>query len=102
MADEPMPLFDGAPGRPAVRRALAGRGRPPGMKNRNSTVKRRLAELETPAIIVRVCQAAKGGGMKAAEIILKRTWPEPRSAPVRVDIASSALGRCWRQFGPAS
>jgi hypothetical protein len=45
--------------------------------------------LETPAIIARVCLEAKNGDIKAAEIILQRTWPEPRSSPISIGLRNT-------------
>ncbi|MBS0642366.1 MAG: hypothetical protein JSS43_21085 [Proteobacteria bacterium] len=46
----------------------------------------RIGEANAQDIIDRVVQDAKGGDMRAAEIILRRAWPERKGRAVTIDL----------------
>ena len=60
------------------------RGRPNGSRNRASLLLDRLAESDAEAILQTVLDAARGGDLKAAEIVLSRVWPARKGRPVRL------------------
>ena len=73
-------------GRPFEKGNTAGRGRPEGSRNRATLLLDQLADAEAEAIQKQVIEAAKGGDLKAAELILARIWPPRRGRPVRLDL----------------
>lgn len=46
----------------------------------------RVAQAEAIPLLRRVIEAAKGGDMLAARIVLDRIWPKPRTAPISLDM----------------
>jgi hypothetical protein len=83
-----------AEGRDAAGRFDAGNfGRPKGAKGRRPTLQRALDDLvanDAEGIIRIVVGTAKAGDMRAAEIILKRLWPEPRGRLLNADMPEFA------------
>jgi len=69
-----------APGNPG------GPGRPQGSRNAASLMLDRLADGEAQAILADVMAKAKGGDLKAAEMILARVWPQRKGRPVALSI----------------
>src|SRR5262245_22940203 len=73
--DRPTPrMFEvGGPGGP---------GRPAGSRNAATLALDKLAEGDAEAVLKQVMDAAKGGDMRAAEIVLARIWPVKKGRPV--------------------
>lgn len=61
-------------------------GRRQGSRNTATIILDAMADGEAAAVLGRVLTAAKGGDLKAAEIILARIWPAKRGRPVRLDL----------------
>jgi hypothetical protein len=59
-----------------------GPGRPAGSRNAATLLLDQLAEGEAEAVLKQVVEAAKGGDMRAAEMILARIWPVKKGRPV--------------------
>lgn len=71
-------------------RTFPGRGRQPGSKNKASEVVWRMARAATPAIMNRMIERAQKLAddidFKCAQVILGRTWPRQRGAPIQINI----------------
>ena len=69
-------------------------GRRPGSRNRASQILDALAEGEAEAVLEAMVRRAKGGDLKAAEIVLARAWPVRKGRPVALDLpaVSTASG----------
>ena len=65
-----------------------GPGRPVGSRNRATLALDALAEGEGETILRQVMEAAKGGDMRAAEIILGRIWPARKGRLVSLKLPS--------------
>jgi len=63
-------------------------GRPAGSRNTATLILDAMADGEAEKVLRRVLAAAKGGDLKAAEIILSRIWPAKKGRPVRLEIPS--------------
>jgi hypothetical protein len=63
-----------------------GPGRPAGSRNRATLALDTLAESEAHAILQDVMKAAKGGDLRAAEILLARIWPVRKGRPVTLNL----------------
>ena len=63
-----------------------GPGRPQGSRNTASLVLDSLADGEAEAIFAQVVASARGGDMKAADMILSRAWPQRKGRPVAFSI----------------
>jgi hypothetical protein len=61
-------------------------GRPAGSRNKATLLLDKLADDEAETIQRQVIEAAKGGDLKAAEIILARIWPLRRGRPVCLEL----------------
>lgn len=61
-------------------------GRPRGAHNKNAAWLEKLAEGDTDEVIEVVRDRAKAGDMRAAAIMLRRTWPQRRGRTVRLDL----------------
>jgi hypothetical protein len=59
-----------------------GPGRPAGSRNAATLLLDKLAEGDAEAILKQVTDAAKGGDMRAAEIVLARIWPVRKGRPI--------------------
>jgi hypothetical protein len=81
-------------GRPFQNGNTAGRGRPEGSRNKATLLLDRLADDEAEAIQRQVIEAAKGGDLKAAELILARIWPprRGRARPARAGTGPDSSG----------
>jgi hypothetical protein len=65
-----------------------GPGRPRGSRNKSTAWFDELGEEVTEEVIRKVKAKAQGGNMRAASIMLARTWPHRRGRPVRLDLPS--------------
>ncbi|HMF19639.1 MAG TPA: DUF5681 domain-containing protein, partial [Gemmataceae bacterium] len=65
-----------------------GPGRPQGSRNKASLLLDELADGEASFILTQVMEAAKGGDMRAAEIILARIWPVKKGRPISLQLPS--------------
>ena len=63
-----------------------GPGRPQGSRNTASLVLDQLADGEAEGIFAQVVASARGGDMKAADIILSRVWPHRKGRPVAFSV----------------
>ena len=63
-----------------------GPGRPQGSRNSASLVLDQLADGEAEGIFAQVVASARGGDMKAADIILSRAWPQRKGRPVAFSV----------------
>jgi Family of unknown function (DUF5681) len=61
-------------------------GKKPGTRNRTSRVAQKMMADDCEAVVRAVIDAAKGGDMTAAKIILDRIAPPCRGRPVRLDL----------------
>jgi len=61
-------------------------GRPTGSRNRATLLLDALAEGEAEMVVRNVLDQAKGGNLKAAELLLARAWPAQKSRVVHVKI----------------
>ncbi len=61
-------------------------GRPQGSRNAATLLLDAMADGQAEAVLANVLTAAKGGDLKAAEIILQRVWPVRKGRPVSLDI----------------
>jgi len=65
-----------------------GPGRPQGSRNAASLLLDKMAEGDGEATLKQVIEAAKGGDMRAAEIILARIWPVKKGRPISLQLPS--------------
>jgi hypothetical protein len=63
-----------------------GPGRPPGCRNKSTVWLESLGREETEGLVRNVAERASAGDMRAASIVLARTWPRRRGSPVRLDL----------------
>jgi hypothetical protein len=63
-----------------------GPGRKEGSRNTATLILDAMADGEAEAVLRNVLAAAKGGDLRAAEIILARIWPAKKGRPVRLDL----------------
>ena len=63
-----------------------GPGRPPGSRNKSALWFDALADEGTEDLIRVVAEKAGKGNMRAASIVLARTWPRRRGRPVTLDL----------------
>jgi hypothetical protein len=61
-------------------------GRPPGSRHRALVALDAIGAEGAAAVLRAVVKAARGGDMRAAEILLRRLWPERRGRPLRLDL----------------
>ena len=73
-------------GRPFVQGHPGGPGRPAGARSKATLILDALADGEAEAVLQKVIDSAKGGDLKAAEIILSRTWPARKGRGARLNI----------------
>lgn len=71
-----------------------GPGRPPGCRNKATVWLDELAREDTEQLVRNVTEQANAGNMRAAGIVLARTWPRRRGARIKVELpaADSAGG----------
>ena len=75
-------------GRPFKRGNPGGPGRPEGSRNRATLILDALADGEAEDVLLKTVGLAKGGDLRAAEIILSRVWPQRKGRPVTFDLPS--------------
>src|SRR5437763_6340817 len=63
-----------------------GPGRPAGSRNKSTVWIDAVGREATEALIRTVVDAATGGDMRAASLVLARTWPHRRGRPVELDL----------------
>ena len=61
-------------------------GKPRGARHKAVVAMDSLGRNASEEILMAVIQAAKTGDMRAAEIILRRVWPETKGRPVTLDL----------------
>jgi hypothetical protein len=64
-----------APGRPFEPGHPGGPGRPAGSRNKATIALDKIADGAGKAILKKMVEAAKGGDMRAADLVLARIWP---------------------------
>jgi len=65
-------------------------GRPKGARHKALQALDAMGEEAAKEIMAAVVQSAKGGDMRAAEILLRRLWPERKGRPVTFDLPTIA------------
>jgi len=65
---------------------LPGPGRPPGSRNRAALVLDEIGRDGVEDVIRMVKEKASEGNLRAASLLLARTWPRGRGRPVTVDL----------------
>jgi hypothetical protein len=68
------------------KRNTIGPGRPPGSRNKSTLLLDEIGREGIEEVIRKVADAAKDGNMRAASILLARTWPRGRGRPVVLDL----------------
>ena len=63
-----------------------GPGRPPGCRNKSMLWLDALADEGTEEVVRAVAEKAGKGNLRAASIVLARTWPHRRGRPVMLDL----------------
>jgi hypothetical protein len=63
-----------------------GRGRPKGSPNKSTLILDELGREGIEEVIRKVAEAAKDGNMRAASILLARSWPRGHGRPVVLDL----------------
>jgi len=63
-----------------------GPGRPPGSRNKATVLFEEIGHEGVAGVIRKVADAARDGNMRAASILLARTWPRGRGRPVVLDL----------------
>ena len=76
------PASKNAPKRPFRPGHAGGPGRRAGSRNTATVMLDALAEGEAADVLRRVVEAAKGGDMRAAELVLARVWAPRKGRPV--------------------
>ena len=69
-------------------------GKPPGTRHRATRMTEKLMAGDAEAVVRAVIDAAKGGDMTAARLVLDRIAPPCRGRPVRLDLPPIA-GQIW-------
>jgi hypothetical protein len=96
MADDPETTGADRPDRDGVSgRFLPGNpGRPRGSRHQALLALDAIGADNASAVMQAVVNAAKGGDMRAADILLRRLWPERKGRPVELDMPAltSAAG----------
>ena len=82
--EKPVRMHDGRPWRKGV--SGNPKGRAPGTRNHSTKVAEALMASDLPEVVRRVIDAARGGDMVAAKLILERLVPLRRGAPVQLDL----------------
>lgn len=63
-------------------------GRPPGARHEALKALDAIGSEGAAEVMKTVVEAAKGGDMRAADILLRRLWPERKGRPVALDMAA--------------
>ncbi len=83
---------DRAPGGRFARGNPGGPGRPPGARHAALAALDAIGAEAAEAVLRRVAEDAKGGDLRAAEILLRRLWPERKGRAVAVELPAVATG----------
>jgi hypothetical protein len=70
------------PGRPFEPGNPGGPGRPEGSRNKATIALDKIADGAGKAILKKMVEAAKGGEMRAADLVLARIWPVRKGRPI--------------------
>ena len=73
-------------GRPFEPGNPGGPGRPAGSRNKATLVLDQIADDAGKAILEMMVESAKGGDMRAAELVLQRIWPARKSRPIALTL----------------
>ena len=73
-------------GRPFQPGWKGGPGRPAGSRNAATLLLDQMADGAASELLERMIESAKGGDMRAAELILSRVWPIRKGRPVSLDL----------------
>lgn len=73
-------------GRPFEPGWKGGPGRPAGSRNAATLLLDQMADGAANDVLKKMIEAAKGGDMRAAELILSRVWPVRKGRPVSLDL----------------
>jgi hypothetical protein len=73
-------------GRPFEPGNPGGPGRPAGSRNKATLVLDQIADDAGKAILEKMVEAAMGGEMRAAELVLQRIWPARKSRPIALTL----------------
>ncbi len=73
-------------GRPFAPGNPGGPGRPEGSRNRATVLLDKIASADAEGVLRRTVEAAKGGDLRAADIILARVWPARKGRPVSISL----------------
>ena len=63
-----------------------GPGRPAGSRNKATVVLDQLADAGGREILEKLMDAAKGGDMRAADLVLSRIWPVRKGRPITLEL----------------
>ena len=63
-----------------------GPGRPQGSRNKATLALDQIADDAGKAILEIIVEAAKGGDMRAAELVMQRIWPARKSRPIALTL----------------
>ena len=69
-----------------VKGHAGGPGRPPGSRNANSLVLDQLARDGAEAVLKKQIEMAQSGDGRAAELVLKRAWSQPRGRLIEFEM----------------
>src|SRR4029079_4830221 len=64
----------------------AGNGRPKGARNRKHRALEQAARSRALPLLAKIITAAENSDMQAAQIIMDRIWPRPRTAPIQCEL----------------
>ena len=73
-------------GRPFEPGNPGGPGRPQGSRNKATIALDKIADDAGEDILKTMVEAAKGGDLRAAELVLSRIWPARKGRPVTLDL----------------
>lgn len=68
-------------------------GRPKGAKHEALKLLDQIGTDNAEAVMRKVCEKAMAGDMKAAELVLRRLWPERKGRPVQFDLGALATAQ---------
>jgi hypothetical protein len=68
-----------------------GPGRPAGSRNKATLVLDQIADDAGKAILKKMVEAAKGGDMRAADLVLQRIWPVRKGRPLSLSLPLPAI-----------
>ena len=74
------------PGRPFEPGNPGGPGRPEGSRNKATIALDKIASDAGKDILKKMVEAAKGGDLRAAELVLSRLWPPRKGRPVTIEL----------------